>query len=124
MAEAAMAVPLLVVGNKLYSSWSLRAWFLMRAFGLHFEHKVVSIYQPDSKPKILEYSPSGRVPVLIDGDVIVWDSLAITEYLSEKHRHQAFQEWRTEALLEPWVVPRAEADEQPIEAFRKVAVDR
>jgi glutathione S-transferase len=80
-----MASPLLVVGNKLYASWSLRVWFLMRAFGLRFEHKVVSIYQVESKPKILEHSPSGRVPVLLDGNMTVWDSLAITEYLADKH---------------------------------------
>ena len=229
-----MSVPVLVLGNKLYSSWSLRPWFLMRAFGLQFEHKVVSLYQPDSKPNILAHSPSGHVPVLVDGDVTVWDSLAITEYLAEKHpelniwprdraaraharaiaaemhagfedlrtscpmnlgkrfarrdrgeaaardvariceiftgtrarfgsrgpylfgdlcaadaiylpvvtrldtysievdpatraymetmlRHPAFAEWRAAALLEPWVIARAEVDEQPIEEFRKLA---
>jgi len=75
----------LVIGNKLHASWSLRAWFLMRAFELDFEEQVISIYQADSKPRILEHSPSGRVPALIDGDVTVWDSLAITEYLAERH---------------------------------------
>jgi hypothetical protein len=55
----------LVVGNKLYASWSLRAWFLMKAFGIPFDEKVLSIYQTDSKPSTLAHSPSGRVPVLL-----------------------------------------------------------
>ena len=61
-----MTRPKLVISNKLYASWSLRAWFLMRAFKLDFEEQIVSIYQADSKPTLLKHSPSGRVPVLID----------------------------------------------------------
>jgi glutathione S-transferase len=80
-----MDKPLLVVGNKLYASWSLRAWFLMKAFGIPLDEKVLSIYQNDSKRGMLAHSPSGRVPVLHDGTRVIWDTLAITEYLAERH---------------------------------------
>lgn len=76
--------PLLVLGNKRYSSWSLRPWLLMRALGIPFEETVIAMYQPDSKARMLAVSPTGKVPVLTDGDVIVWESLAIIEYLAEK----------------------------------------
>jgi glutathione S-transferase len=80
-----MTVPLLVIGNKLYSSWSMRPWLTMRAFGLPFVEKVIPLYQPDTKAEILLHAPSGKVPALIDDDVAVWESLAIIEYLAEKH---------------------------------------
>jgi glutathione S-transferase len=74
----------LVIGNKLYSSWSLRPWVLMRVLGIPFEETVIPLYEPGSKAAILEYSPSGKVPTLIDGAVVVWESLAILEYLAER----------------------------------------
>jgi glutathione S-transferase len=74
----------LVIGNKLYSSWSLRPWLLMRALGLPFEEQVIPLYKADSKARILEASPSGKVPCLIDGGTTVWESLAIMEYLAER----------------------------------------
>jgi glutathione S-transferase len=80
-----MTRPTLVIGNKLYSSWSLRAWFLMSAFGLPFEELLIPLYRPESRARLLEHSPTGKVPLLIDGDVRVWESLAIVEYLAEKH---------------------------------------
>lgn len=80
-----MEEPLLIIGNRNYASWSLRAWFLMRAFELPFRCEVISIYQTDSKPNILKHSPSGRIPVLLDRGVTIWDSLAIIEYLAEIH---------------------------------------
>ena len=76
---------LLVVGNKNYSSWSLRPWLAMKVLGLAFEEKRVSLYVPGSKEEILRYSPAGKVPCLVDGELRVWDSLAILEYLAEKH---------------------------------------
>jgi len=75
----------LIVGNKNYSSWSMRAWLPLRHFGLAFEEERIALFEPGYKERILSVSPSGKVPVLIDGPVIVWDSLAIGEYLAEKH---------------------------------------
>lgn len=73
----------LVIGNKNYSSWSLRPWLLMRQAGIPFNEVRVSLYQPDSTAQLAALSPSGLVPVLHDGDVRIWDSLAICEYLNE-----------------------------------------
>ncbi len=80
-----MTRPMLVIGNKLYSSWSLRGWLGMKAFGLPFEETLIPLYRPESKARLLEHSPSGKVPLLVDGDIRVWESLAIIEYLAEKH---------------------------------------
>jgi glutathione S-transferase len=76
----------LYIGNKNYSSWSLRAWVLMRALGIAFVEERLLLDRPDTQQMIREVSPSGRVPCLRDGDVVVWDSLAIAEYLAERHR--------------------------------------
>lgn len=75
----------LVIGNKNYSSWSLRPWLLMAAFGLEFEEIQESLQQDGLKARLGRYSPTCRVPVLVDGDLTVWDSLAICEYVSEAH---------------------------------------
>ena len=82
-----MSIPLLIIGNKNYSSWSLRAWVYMKHHGLAFEERRVPLYQGDYKEKLLSYAPSGKVPALIDGGLRVWESLAILEYLAEKHPH-------------------------------------
>ena len=74
----------LVLGNKTYSSWSIRGWLIARSTGLAFDEVVIPLYQPDSKAEILKYAPNGLVPCLIDGAVTVWDTLAILEYLNEK----------------------------------------
>ena len=73
----------LVVANKLYSSWSLRPWALLKTFDLPFEEITIPLRRPDSRERLLEYSPSGKVPVLIDGDAIVWESMAIIETIAE-----------------------------------------
>jgi glutathione S-transferase len=73
----------LVVGNKNYSSWSLRPWLAMRQAGIAFEEAVIPLYQGGSKAALLEHSPAGKVPVLKHGGRTVWDSLAIMEYLAE-----------------------------------------
>lgn len=73
----------LVVGNKNYSSWSLRAWLLLRHAGIAFEEVPLRFGAPDFKQQVARFSPARRVPVLIDGDLTVWDSLAIAEYVAE-----------------------------------------
>lgn len=85
MTTPARDIPRLVIGNKLYSTWSLRPWLLMRALNLPFEETLIPLYRDDSKAKLQQHSPSGKVPTLIDGDVIVWETLAIIEYLAERH---------------------------------------
>lgn len=74
----------LVIGNKNYSSWSLRPWLAMKQAGVAFSETNIALNRPDSTEKILRYSPSGRVPCLIDGELTVFDSLAICEYINEK----------------------------------------
>lgn len=74
----------LVIANKLYSSWSLRPWMVLRAFDIPFQEQVIPLKRPETKEAILKVTPSGKVPVLIDGGVHVWESLAIIEYLAEK----------------------------------------
>jgi glutathione S-transferase len=75
----------LVIANKAYSSWSLRPWLVARHFEIPFEEIQVLLDQPDTSEQIRKFSPSGRVPCLIDGDLAVWDSLAIIEYLAESY---------------------------------------
>ena len=74
----------LVIANKNYSSWSLRAWLLLREAGIVFEEEIIGFNDADFGERVRRYSPAGRVPVLIDGDLVVWDSLAIAEYVAEK----------------------------------------
>jgi glutathione S-transferase len=74
----------LIIGNKNYSSWSLRPWIAMKVAGIPFEEELIPLYEPGSRERVLRYSPTGKVPVLIDGDIRVWESLAILEYLAEQ----------------------------------------
>ena len=73
----------LVIGDRNYSSWSLRPWLAMKQAGLSFEEINIRLDSPGTKADIYKHSPSGKVPCLIDGDTVVWDSLAICEYLAE-----------------------------------------
>jgi glutathione S-transferase len=75
----------LVIGNKNYSSWSMRPWLALRANNIAFDEVFIPLYTGDAdKQRILGYTHSGKVPALIDGDVTIWDSLSIIEYLAEK----------------------------------------
>ena len=75
----------LYIANKNYSSWSLRPWILMRALALPFREQVVPLEEGSCWDSYRRFSPNGRVPCLHDGETVVWDSLAIAEYLAERH---------------------------------------
>jgi len=75
----------LITANRNYSSWSLRPWLLMRALGIAFEDRIEPFLQPDNYAAFRAFSPSGQVPVLLDGTRTVWDSLGIVLYLAERH---------------------------------------
>ena len=83
----------LLIGNKCHSSWSLRPWILMKQFDIPFQEVLVPfadpIDSPEWKREIGKYSPAGKVPALVDGEVAVWESLAIMEYLAETHPDRA-----------------------------------
>lgn len=73
----------LVIGNKNYSSWSLRAWLMLKQVGLEFEEIRIPLYQPQTRQQLAHYSPSGKVPVLIHETLVIWESIAIGEYIAE-----------------------------------------
>src|SRR6202021_279322 len=75
---------LLLIGNKNYSSWSLRPWIAMKVAGIPFEEQVISLDAADFKERVHKISAAGKVPALADGETKVWESLAILEYLAEK----------------------------------------
>ena len=75
----------LYIGNKNYSSWSLRPWLAMKVAGIEFDEKLILLFDDDWKANIAKVSPSARVPVLTDGDLTLWETMAILEYLAERH---------------------------------------
>ncbi len=80
----------LMIGDKNYSSWSMRPWVLMRHFGIAFDETLIELRTPETRERILAVSPSGRVPCLVDdAGLAVWDSLAIAETLAERHPEHA-----------------------------------
>ncbi len=78
-----MSMPTLVIGNRNYSSWSMRPWFGMKATGIDFEEVVIPLFEDGSSERIRKYSPTGKVPVLVHDGLTIWDSLAILEYAAE-----------------------------------------
>ncbi len=75
----------LIIANKAYSSWSFRPWILMRHFGTAFDEIVIPLGADATSADMLRYSPAGKCPSLRDGKIVVWDSLAIIEYVAELH---------------------------------------
>jgi len=79
----------LILANKAYSSWSLRPWILLAHFKIPFHEIVIPLDASDTRKKILKYSPTGKVPALVDGKLTIWESLAIMEYVAESHSDKA-----------------------------------
>jgi glutathione S-transferase len=88
----------LIIGNKNYSSWSLRPWVLMKSLGIPFEETLRQFEPVSSWGAFREFSPTGRVPLLKDGDVSVWESIAIVEYLAERHAGV----WPSDSVARAW----------------------
>ncbi|WP_129642197.1 glutathione S-transferase family protein [Peristeroidobacter agariperforans] len=80
----------LIIGNKNLSSWSLRPWLVLKHFGLPFQEVKLPLDTPEFQRDIVKYSPTRRVPLLIDGELKIWDSLAIAEYLNEQVQGRAW----------------------------------
>lgn len=130
----------LIIGNKNYSSWSLRPWIAMKVAGIPFTETVIPLYLPGSSEEILKYSPAGKVPILIDGGESVWESLAILEYLAElfpaaglwpadsrarsvartisAEMHAGFQPLRQHCTMNFWLPPKPRP--QPAEVLANV----
>lgn len=88
----------LYIANRNYSSWSLRPWLLMTELGLPFEERLMPFDDATDSVPFTDFSPTGKVPCLHDGDTVVWESLAITEYLAERHRGV----WPADAAARAW----------------------
>jgi glutathione S-transferase len=88
----------LYIANKNYSSWSLRPWLLMRTLDIPFEERFERFVPGGSWSAFRSFSPTGKVPTLVDGRTVVWDSLAITEYLAERHDGV----WPKDAVARAW----------------------
>ncbi len=77
--------PVLIIGNKNYSSWSLRGWLALRKSGIEFDEHRISLFTPEGDAQLDDETPAGLVPVLVDGETTVWESLAIAEYVAERN---------------------------------------
>ena len=80
-----MGTPKLIIGNKNYSSWSLRAWLILAKLKVKFEEVRIPLFIKGYKEKLLQYSPTGQVPIYLEDELVVWDSLAIAEYFAERY---------------------------------------
>ncbi len=136
----------LIIGNKNYSSWSLRPWLALAQLGVAFEEILIRMDQPETRAENLKYSANGKVPALHDGDVRVWETLAILEYLNERfpdaglwpadpvaralarsisnEMHAGFAAFRNECPMNLWrpvetrkLSPQAELDRARVEAI-------
>ena len=106
-----MGSPTLIIANRNYSSWSLRAWLAFEATGQPFDELVIPLGRPETTDEILHWSPTGCVPALHDGEIVLWDSLAICEHLAEAHPDAGL--WPTD--------PRARAAARSVVESRLVA---
>lgn len=95
--QASSNVMTLVIGNKNYSSWSMRPWVVLKAFDIPFREIRICLDQPETASRIAGYSPAGCVPILLDGQLRIWDSLAICEYLAEQFPDRAL--WPKQAAM-------------------------
>jgi glutathione S-transferase len=86
----------LVIGNKNYSSWSLRPWIAMKVAGIAFEEILIPLYEEGWAEKVARYTPAGKVPALIDDGAPIWESLAILEHLADKYPHAGL--WPADAM--------------------------
>lgn len=109
----------LIIGNKNYSSWSLRPWLAMTALGIPFEEQLVPLDAADFKARIRERSPAGRVPVLIDGEAVVWESSAILEHLAERFPDKPI--WPAEPVARAYARSLATEMHNGFAALRSVA---
>jgi glutathione S-transferase len=106
----------LIIANKNYSSWSMRPWVLMRGLGIPFHERLLRFDQNTGEGEFQRFTPSGRVPCLVDGSVKVWDSLAITEYLAERHAGV----WPADAVARAWARCAAAEMHSGFSALRNV----
>lgn len=90
----------LVIGNKRFSSWSLRPWLVMAYFKIPFEEKIIYLDQPTTTDEILKFSGAGKVPALVVEEHTIWDSLSICEYLNDKYPEK--QMWPKDLLTRAW----------------------
>src|SRR5687768_13840084 len=106
----------LYIGNKNYSSWSLRPWVLMRELNIPFREILVPFGGTQNPDAFRAFSPTGKVPCLVDGTTTVWDSLAITEYLAERHAGV----WPTDAVARAWARSAAAEMHSGFQAMRNI----
>jgi glutathione S-transferase len=106
----------LVIANKNYSSWSMRPWVLMRALQIPFSERLLPFHANQDAGDFRNFSPSGRVPCLVDGAVKVWDSLAIAEYLAERHAGI----WPQDSVARAWARSASAEMHSGFQALRTV----
>src|SRR6478735_6066100 len=106
----------LYIGNKNYSSWSLRPWVLMRELNIPFREILVPFGGAQNPDVFRAFSPTGKVPCLVDGTTTVWDSLAITEYVAERHAHV----WPADPVARAWARSAAAEMHSGFQALRNI----